>query len=42
MSRSEAIAKLKESKDLMDIGLMSKKEYSKLKDELTPIIMNKQ
>jgi len=42
MSRSEAIAKLKESKDLMDIGLMSEKEYSKLKDELTPIIMNKQ
>ncbi len=41
MSRDEAIAKLKESKDLLDLGLMTEEYYNKLKSELTPIIMNK-
>lgn len=38
MSRETAIAKLKEAKDLMDLGLMSIEEYEKLKGQLTPII----
>ncbi len=41
MTRDEAIAKLKESKDLLDLGILSQPEYDKLKLELTPIIMNK-
>jgi len=39
MNRNEAIAKLKESKDLLDLGMMKQEEYDKLKSELTPIIM---
>ena len=39
LSRKEAIVKLKESKDLMELGLMSKEEYEKLRKKLTPIIM---
>jgi hypothetical protein len=38
ISREAAIAKLKEGKDLMDLGLMSKEDYDKLKEQLTPII----
>ena len=38
MSRETAIAKLKEAKDLMDLGLMSIEDYEKLKGQLTPII----
>ena len=38
MSRSEAIAKLKESKDLMELGLLSEEEYNKLREQLIPII----
>ncbi|MGM8360487.1 hypothetical protein ACSV4D_01075 [Flavobacterium sp. ARAG 55.4] len=41
MTRDEAIAKLKESKELMEIDMMSKDEFEKLKTELTPIIMIK-
>ena len=41
LTRSEAITKLKESKDLLDIGLMSEKDYNILKEKLTPIIMTK-
>ena len=41
MSREEAITALKESKDLLDLGLMTDEEYNKIKSELTPIIMNK-
>ena len=33
------IKKLKESQDLMQLGLISKQEYDKLKDELTQIIL---
>ena len=39
MTREEAIAKLKEAKDLFDLDIMSEEEYNKIKDELTPIIM---
>lgn len=41
MTREEAIAKLKESKDLLDLGILKDSVYQKLKQELTPIIMNK-
>ena len=40
LTRSEAIAKLKESKDLFELGLMSENEYNLIKKKLTPIIMN--
>lgn len=39
MTRDEALAKLKESKDLLDLEMMSQEEYDKIKAELTPIIM---
>lgn len=38
MTREEAIAKLKEAKELMEIDMMSKEEFEELKIELTPII----
>ena len=38
MTREEAIAKLKESKDLLDLDMISQEEYDALKLELTPII----
>lgn len=41
MTREEAISKLKESKELFDLELMTKADYDKIKKELTPIIMNK-
>lgn len=41
MTRDEAIAKLKEAKELMEIDLMSKEDFEELKKELTPIIMVK-
>lgn len=39
MSREEAIQKLKESKDLLDLELMTKKEYDSIKQKLTPLII---
>jgi hypothetical protein len=39
MNRTEAIAKLKEAKDLVDLGMMSKEDFEKLKAELTPLII---
>lgn len=39
LSREEAIAKLKEAKDLVDLGMMSKEDFEKLKAELTPLII---
>ena len=39
MTREEAIAKLKEAKDLMDLGLISEKEFKALRSELQPLIM---
>ena len=41
LTREEAIAKLKESKDLMDLGVIDPAKYAKLKKELIPIITNK-
>ena len=41
MSREEAIAKLKEAKDLYDLELMGEADYLKIKEELTPLIMGK-
>jgi hypothetical protein len=41
LTREEAIAKLKESKDLLDLGVITKEEYDKRKQELTPIILKK-
>jgi len=40
LSKEDAIKKLKESKDLMELEFLSKEEYEKLKEELRPIIMN--
>ena len=39
MSRDEAITKLKEQKDLLDLGMITKEEFDKIKLELTPIVM---
>ena len=41
MTRDQAIAKLKEAKDLVDLGMMTKEDFEKLKTELTPLIMKK-
>jgi len=38
MSRDQAIAKLKEVKDLLELDMMSKEEYDALRTELSPII----
>lgn len=38
LTRDEAIAKLKESKDLLDLEMMSQEEYDALRAELAPII----
>lgn len=40
-TREEAISELKEAKELIEIEMMSKEEFDKLKKELAPIIMNK-
>lgn len=42
MTRDEAISKLKEAKELMEIDMMSKKEFEDLKKKLRPIIMKKE
>jgi len=39
MTRDQAIAKLKEQKDLLDLGMITKEEFEKIKSELTPIVM---
>lgn len=41
LSREEAIAKLKESKDLLDLEIISQTKYDSIKAALTPIITNK-
>lgn len=38
LTREEAIAKLKESKDLLDLEIITQEEYDKIKEELTPRI----
>ena len=40
LTREQAIAKLKETKDLLDLDMITKEEYEKVKKELTPVIMN--
>lgn len=39
LTREEAIAKLKETKDLLDLGMIKQEDFDKLKAELTPTIM---
>jgi hypothetical protein len=39
LTREQAIAKLKEAKDLVDLGMMSKEDFEKLKVELTPLVI---
>ena len=41
LSKEEAIAKLKESKDLMELDFLTNEEYEKLREKLTPIILDK-
>lgn len=41
MTKEQAIAKLKEAKDLVDLGMMTQAEFDQLKEKLTPIIMKK-
>ena len=41
MTREEAIKKLKESKDLLELGIIKKEEYDKIKSEMTPVIRGK-
>lgn len=41
LNRDEAINKLKQAKDLLDLEMITKEEYNELKQELTPIIMGK-
>jgi len=38
LTREEAIKKLKEAKDLMDLEMMSKEEFDQLRKELAPVI----
>ena len=38
LTKKVAIAKLKEAKELLDLEVISKKEYNDLKKELSPII----
>ena len=40
LSKEDAIKKLKESKDLMELDLLSKEEYENLKEKLIPIILD--
>jgi hypothetical protein len=38
LTREQAIAKLKEAKDLLDLGMMKQGEFDTLREKLTPII----
>jgi hypothetical protein len=38
LNREQAIAKLKEAKDLLELGMMTKEEFDTLRAELSPII----
>jgi len=42
MTRTEAVKKLKESKELLDLEIILQSEYDSIKKELTPIIRKKQ
>jgi|TARA_B110000977_G_C10861651_1_gene410024 hypothetical protein len=41
MTRTQAISKLKESKELLDLELMTQEEYDIIRTELTPVIKGK-
>jgi len=41
MTRSQAITKLKEAKELFELDMMTEQEYLEIKKEVTPIIKNK-
>ncbi len=41
LTREQAIAKLKEAKELFELGLMEKEEFEKIKGEMAKIIMKK-
>jgi hypothetical protein len=41
MTREQAIAKLKEAKELLDLGMMTPEKFEALKKKLAPIIMKK-
>jgi hypothetical protein len=41
LTRKEAISKLKESKDLLDLEMITREEFNLIKKELTPIILKK-
>lgn len=40
LTREQAINKLREAKELLELEVITQDEYDKLKDELTPIIVN--
>ena len=42
MTREEAVSKLKEAKELMEIDMITKEKFEELKTELAPIINNKE
>ena len=41
ITREEAIKKLKEAKELVEIDMMTNKDYEKLKNDLRPVIISK-
>ena len=40
ISRQEAVIRLKEAKEMLDAGILSKEEYDFLSKKLKPIILN--
>jgi len=40
LTKEQAISKLKETKELLDLGVITQADYDKLKSELTPLILN--
>lgn len=41
MTKSEAMTVIKEKKELLDLGVITKEEFDKIKKELTPILLEK-
>jgi hypothetical protein len=41
MTKEDAISKLKEQKELLELGMITKEDYEKTKQELTPFIVSK-
>ncbi|SHJ25332.1 hypothetical protein SAMN04488096_1212 [Mesonia phycicola] len=40
LTKEEAISKLKEAKELLELGVITQADYDKLKSEMTPLILN--